>query len=221
LKNKSAFTMIELVFVIVILGIIASIAMDRMDRDLRQEASETILSHIRLAQQLALSDDKHQVNNDVNWYTRYWQMEYLPCDNGDFFYRVGSHSSSGWGIDDKEEATTDPTDGKYIWSDSTCSPPPSNDTSENVFLTKKFGITNIDNTGGCSAVTDIGFDYLGRPYNGIAMPPSADFSNIMTQDCNLTFTLSTDQDNDGNSDTFTITIEAETGHSFIVGQDNS
>jgi len=220
LKNKSAFTMIELVFVIVVLGILASIAMGRMERDLRQEASETILSHIRLAQQLAMSDDKHQANNDANWYTRYWQMEYLSCDNGDFFYRVGSHyNHPNWGIDIKEESAIDPIDGKYIWTDSSCDV--LTDTSPNVLLTKKFGITNINNTGGCSAVTDIGFDYLGRPYNGIAMPPSADFSNIMTQDCNLTFTLSTDQDNDGNSDTFIITIEAETGHSFIVGRENS
>jgi prepilin-type N-terminal cleavage/methylation domain-containing protein len=218
--KKSAFTMIELVFVIVVLGIIASIAMGRMERDLRQEASETILSHIRLAQQLALSDDKHQSNNDANWYTRYWQMEYLSCDNGDVFYRVGSHRNHpNWGIDIKEESAIDPTDGKYIWSDSTCIP--LTDTSNNVLLTQKFGITNINNIGGCSTVSDIGFDYLGRPYNGIATPTTADFSNIMTQDCNLTFTLSTDQDNDGSSDTFIITIEAETGHSFIVGQDNS
>ncbi len=220
MKNKSAFTMIELVFVIVVLGILASIAMGRMDRDLKQEASSTILSHIRLTQQLALRDNKHQANNDTNWYTRYWQMEYLSCDNGDYFYRVGSHyNHPNWGIDIKEEAAIDSIDGKYIWSDESCIP--ESDTSENVLLTKKFGISNITNTGGCAAVTDIGFDYLGRPYNGIAMPTTADFSNIMTTDCNLTFTMSTDEDNDGNDDTFTITIEAETGYSFIVGQEAS
>jgi len=39
----------------------------------------------------------------------------------------------------------------------------------------------------------------------------------MTKDCNLTFTLSTDQDNDGVPDSFTITIEAETGGRFYCG----
>ena len=43
----------------------------------------------------------------------------------------------------------------------------------------------------------------------------------MTTDCNMTFQMSTDQDNDGINDSFTITIEAETGHSFIVGAENS
>jgi len=220
LKNKSAFTMIELVFVIVVLGILASLAMGRMDRDLKQEASEHILSHIRLTQQLALRDNKHQFNNDLNWYTRYWQMEYLQCDNGDYFYRVGSHTNHpNWGIDVKEEAAIDSIDGRYIWADELCTP--ENDTSKNVLLTKNFGITNIINSGGCAAVNDIGFDYLGRPYNGIAQPVTADFSNIMTTDCNLTFTMSIDEDNDGNDDQFIITIESETGHSFIYDQNQS
>ena len=212
MKNKSAFTMIELVFVIVVLGILASLAMGRMDRDLKQEASENILSHIRLTQQLALRDNKHQPN-DTMWYTRYWQMEYLVCDNGDFFYRVGSHfNHPNFGIDIKEEAAIDPIDGKYIWADSTCSV--LSDTSKNVLLTKKFGISNIVNSGGCAAIDDIGFDYLGRPYNGIAIPATANFSNIMTTDCNLTFTMS-------DNDSFVITIESETGHSFINGQEDS
>ena len=219
MKNKSAFTMIELVFVIVVLGILASLAMGRMDRDLKQEASEHILSHIRLTHQLALRDNKHQSSNDANWHTRYWQMEYLQCDNGGYFYRVGSHyNHPNWGIDIKEEAAIDPIDGKYIWADELCTPEA--DTSENVLLSKKFGIINIVNSAGCAAVDDIGFDYLGRPYNGIAIPATANFSNIMTADCNLTFTMSTDEDNDGLNDEFIITIKSETGHAFIVGQED-
>ena len=212
--------MIELVFVIVILGILASLAMGRMDRDLRQEASEHILSHIRLTQQLALRDNKHQATNDTSWHTRYWQMEYLACNDGGFFYRIGSHSNHpNWGIDIEEEAAIDTVDGKYLWADESCTV--GSKTSENVLLTNRFGIDNVVNTGGCSAVNDIGFDYLGRPYNGVARPSTADFSNIMNTDCNLTFTMSTDENKDGEDDEFIITIRAKTGHSFIVGQEES
>jgi prepilin-type N-terminal cleavage/methylation domain-containing protein len=225
--KKSAFTMIELVFVIVVLGIIASIAMGRMERDLRQEASETILSHIRLAQQLALNDDKHldstlpQATRD-RWQLGYWQFSMKACGN-DIAYRVGSDTSLGGGINGigKTEAAIDPINGKYIFSNN-CSNI-ANDESPSVLLTKKFGITNagVNNSGGCTG-RQILFDYLGRPH---FRNPTADntpnFSNIMTQDCNLTFTMSTDQDNDGANDTFTITIESETGHAFIVGQNNS
>lgn len=56
--KKPAFTMLELVFVIVVLGILAALAMPRLDRDLRQEAKDNILSAIRYTQHLALMDDK-------------------------------------------------------------------------------------------------------------------------------------------------------------------
>ena len=78
--------MIELVFVLVILGILASLAMGRMDRDLRQEAAETILSHIRLTQQLALRDNKHSSDNNNSWQRAYWNINLSTCENGDWSY---------------------------------------------------------------------------------------------------------------------------------------
>jgi len=49
--KHSAFTMIELVLVIVVLGILAALAMPRLERDLRQEAKDNLLSAIRYTQQ--------------------------------------------------------------------------------------------------------------------------------------------------------------------------
>lgn len=59
-----AFTMIELVFVIVVLGILSALAMPRIDRDLRQEAKDNILSSIRYTQHLALIDEKTNPGSD-------------------------------------------------------------------------------------------------------------------------------------------------------------
>ena len=219
MKNKSAFTMIELVFVIVVLGILASLAMGRMDRDLKQEASETILSHIRLAQQLALRDNKHRSDNDANWQRAYWQFGFRACGTA-VAYRVGSDISLGGngvnGIGDTE-AAIDPIDGKYLRTAS-CSEN-ATDESSSVLITKKYGILNsgVVNSGGCPS-RGISFDYLGRPHTNQTYN-NADFSRIMLQDCNLTFTMQTDQDGIGGNDNFTITVEAETGHAFIVGQE--
>ena len=225
MKKKSAFTMIELVFVIVILGILSSLAMGRMDRDLKQEAASSILSHIRLTQQLALNDNKHLPTGSVNqgnWQTAYWQFSMKACGD-DIAYRVGSDTDMGSGVNGigQSESAINPTDGKYIFSED-CSTLSDNETPV-VLLSKKFGIQNsgVVPTGGCDR-NQILFDYLGRPhfrnttYNG-----QSEFQNIMTRDCNLTFTMSTDEDNDGVNDEFTITIEAETGHAFIVGQEDS
>jgi len=42
--QNSAFTLLELVFVILVLGILTALAIPRIDRDLRQEAADNILS---------------------------------------------------------------------------------------------------------------------------------------------------------------------------------
>jgi len=203
--------MIELVFVIVILGILASLAMGRMDRDLRQEAADNILSHIRLTQQLALRDNKHRSDNSANWQRAYWKINFDCSTYPTCRYVVASDIDLS-GTIVKSEAAVDPTDGKYLWNDD------SSDTemSNKVLVENKFGINNINLSSGCNGSSSIAFDYVGRPYVNNS-GASNNFANIMTTDCNLTFTISTDQDDDGVDDNFTITIEAETGNTFIVG----
>ena len=212
--KKSAFTLIELVFVIIVLGILASIAMDRTDRDFKQEASDTVLSQIQLAQRLALNDNKHRIDNDLKWQKAYWRFEYRKCSGVPFqSTRVGSDIDMDGSIDKKESAV-DPSNGKYVYTNGDCTNLAS-DESPAVIILKKAGVKSVTRTGGCSGTGQyISFDYLGRPHHGSYSTPF--FQNIMTTDCNMTFQMSTDQDNNGVDDSFTITIEAETGHSFIV-----
>jgi len=215
--KKRAFTIIELIFVIVILGILASLAMGRMDRDLKQEASETILSHIRLAQQLALRDNKHRQDNNRLWQRAYWRFEYGKCKNttnldgtAQYYYRVGSATTLDMGFN-KNESAINPVDGKYLYTINSCDDL-QKDESPTILISKKFGINRIRKYGGCNKVQHIAFDYLGRPHHQIASYGSADFSKIMTNNCRLKFEMST-------GDSFSIIIEAETGHAFIVGQE--
>jgi len=213
LKNKSAFTMIELVFVIVVLGILASLAMGRMDRDLKQEASESILSHMRLTQQLALRDNKHRSDSSSNWQRAYWQIDF-NCTS-DCTYSVGSDLDLDGSLAMLESAI-DPVDGKYLWNDGGTD----TDMSKKVLLENKFGIHTITPSSGCVTSNSIAFDYNGRPYLSIDTATN-NFLTIMNTDCNLTFIMSTDEDNDGIDDQFIITIEAETGYSFIYDQNQS
>jgi prepilin-type N-terminal cleavage/methylation domain-containing protein len=236
LKKKSAFSLIELVFVIVVLGILASLAMSRSERDLRQEASETILSHIRLAQQLALRDNKHRpfdgTNNDDRWQRAYWRFEYANCSDMENYdgtaslhYRVGSSIDLGANID-KAESAINPINGKYLYTFHTCNDL-EDDESPEVLLSEKFGVRKIemDTNSGCgiavgsSTAKQIAFDYLGRPHRGVNAYNTPQFQKLMIEDCNITFTMSTDQNSDGNDDSFIITIKKETGHAFIIDQE--
>jgi len=162
--------MIELIFVIIVLGILASLAIGRMDRDLKQEASETILSHIRLAQQLALRDNKHRKDNNGLWQRAYWRFEYGKCRNttnpngtAEYYYRVGSATTLDSAFN-KNESAINPIDGKYLYTMNKCNDLRS-DESPTILISKKFGINRIRKYGGCNKVQHIAFDYLGRPHH--------------------------------------------------------
>ena len=210
--KRSAFTMIELVFVIIVLGILAALVMPRLERDLKQEAADNILSNIRYTQHLAILDYKHDFNNP-KWQQRFWKIMFAPCLNGEIFYRVGSDDNmTGSGLFSKNEAAIDPTNGQpmYWANNDDCSNGGDGTVSENIFLSKKYGVTTVSTTN-CNGVSHIGFDHLGRPHQSFGASASADYSTYLDASCRFTFTMS-----DG--DTFSIDIEPETGYAQIVGQ---
>jgi len=216
--KKSAFTMIELVLVIVVLGILAALTIPRLERDLRQEAADNILSSIRYTQHLALLDDKHKFDN-ATWQQRFWHMYFGTCENK-AFYAIGSDddmTGSSNARVNHTEAAIDPANGKLIWAKdgSSCSGTLSlTELSPNLFIEKKYGIKSIVPSGGCSNKY-IGFDHLGRPYAS-AFTNSSKPNNAgrITSPCRFTFTLSDD-------DTFAIIIEPETGYAYIANQSGS
>jgi len=156
IKNRTAFTMLELVFVIVVIGILAALSMSKIDRDIRQEAADNILSAIRYTQHLALNDDKTDPF-DPNWQQKFWNI---------------SFSNSEYNITSNGVAAIDPINGKLMDGSATASP--------NTQLQKKYGINNIS---GCNNL--LAFDHLGRPFKAV-VGAGNDYSKYMPNDCNLT-----------------------------------
>ena len=56
--------MIELVFVIVVIGIITAVMLPRIDRDNVYEAAQQLISHIKYTQHLAMMDNKFDDTDD-------------------------------------------------------------------------------------------------------------------------------------------------------------
>ena len=204
--KHSAFTMIELIFVIVVLGIIASLAIPRFDRDLRQGAKDNLLSAIHHTQGLALVDDKTSPT-ESDWQKKLWKIRFSTSDtdNKAFFYTISSDINTN-GYVSKNETAIDPVNGKYMYNnnaDTTIGP----DESPNIFIGKKYGITSIHFNGGCSDDQQhIAFDHLGRPHNGMGSATN-DYSKYMASDCNITIGF---EDNDIAQ--LIITIATETGY---------
>jgi len=210
--KKNAFTMLELVLVIVVLGILAALTIPRLDRDLKQEAADNILSAIRYTQHLALNDNKQKFNNK-KWQRRFWQIQFAQCSDGKYFYRIGSDDDmDSTSTFEKSEAAIDSANAKpiYMANNGDCT---DTTVSHNILIGKKYGVTVKNGSGGCPGKS-IGFDHLGRPHVGFSSSNKPDSSSYMQTECIFTFNLS-------NGDNFKIRIEPETGYAYIDGQANS
>lgn len=200
---RTAFTMLELVFVIVVIAILASLAIPRMERDFRREARSDIITALRYTQHLALIDDKLDIS-DSNWQRKLWKISFATStlSNRAFFYTISSDRNNNGHIS-KSECAIDPANGKYMYNnngDTTIH----SDESPNIFIGKNFGINSISFAGGCTA-QHIAFDNFGRPYSGITTATN-DHRSYMRSDCHITFGFATDS-----IEPLTVTIAQETG----------
>jgi prepilin-type N-terminal cleavage/methylation domain-containing protein len=222
---KKAFTLLELVFVIVVIGILAALILPRTKTNPVQEAAVQVLSHIRYTQHLALVDDKYDAN-DAKWYKGRWQIVF--GNNNNFAnnkpaytifsdtLNVATNSYSG---DPKEsEVAVDPQNPNLIMTggyNNTAALDYNNagfKGMKELNLGEKYGITNVSFSGGCNIGLRISFDYLGRPFTGdqstMTGPYSALTPRLITSDCNITLT-------DG-TETATIQISPETGYAKVI-----
>lgn len=204
--KRFAFTMLELVFVIIVIGILAVLAMPNFRGNPLQTAAEQVASHIRYTQHLAMVDDIFDPTDPTWWQIR-WQIQfedYAP-DPGKIYviYRNLDKDTN----EDDDEIARDPLTRQLMrGADKDIAIPPFK-YMDNLLISKKYGISNVTFSAGCNASgptsNRIGFDNLGRPYtrSNSAVSP---YDDLMTVDCNVTLVHS-----DG---TATITIRRETGY---------
>jgi prepilin-type N-terminal cleavage/methylation domain-containing protein len=219
-KNRQptpAFTMLELVFVIVVLGILAALALPRMERDIRQEAADNILSAIRYTQHLALTDNKQRYDT-TDWMQRLWLIRFETYGS-EVNYKIGTDMDQDGNID-KEEAAIDPLNKKYLYTTDNTK---DSDESKTIFLTKFYGISGVtfNNCHGAqsSSANHIAFDNKGRVHRGILNTSSSttggagnDFDTyVKNGQCEITFTSSSYND-------IKIIILEETGYAYIANQ---
>ncbi|MFA6144753.1 MAG: type II/IV secretion system protein [Sulfurimonas sp.] len=211
--KRFAFTMLELVFVIIVIGILAVLAMPNFNRHPLQEAAEQVASHIRYTQHLAMVDDKFDPT-DVTWYKEKWQIRFRR-NSGSSAYVIFSDSDAD-GNSNNTEMAIDPLTGKRIDGISLFTP---SEKYKNANLTEMYDIQGDDDginqscfiADGSSVTSNRGvfaFDNLGRPYRGVSNATSPT-THLMTSDCNLTLT-----NNSGES--IIVRVSAETGYVCIL-----
>lgn len=191
---KKAFTMIELVFAIVVIGILAATILPSTRTNPVAEAATDLLSKIRYTQHLAIVGDKY--TGTGTWYKNRWQIQ---LDTNTNVYSIVTNTT----------LAKDPMN-------------PDNNIS--VDLSAKYGVTISVTGTVCSlnngGVHAIGFDYLGRPMAGDLntltssyvgtniefVQPISDTNPL--SDCNIVLT--------NGSETATINITPETGYASVT-----
>ena len=181
---KKAFTLVELVFVVVVIGILAFALWPTKQPTQALEAARQIVAHIRYTQHLALNDDKFAAHTDTggtssiakDWYKRLWRITFSnltadkDCKIGGWRYAVYQNIAND--LSDKGqpngtiEAARNPAQaGKVL---SACYSGLSTNTSDELNLSQTYKIENIDFSE--FGTQGIIFDELGRAY------PRGDFS---------------------------------------------
>lgn len=205
---KKAFTMIELIMIIVVVGILAVAVIPRVDRDTLVEATNQVASHIRYTQHLAMMDDKYDPK-DSTWYKSRWQIYFTKGAGSDniWSYSIFSDFVKGkTGNPDVSELAKNPQNpSKFLTGgfggtvgkgDSRISP--------ELNIGKKYGITNVEFTGGCSGGQRLAFDEVGRPYGTLTNADNP-VKGLLKSDCIIKLS-------DGGNKKGIITISAETGY---------
>lgn len=211
---KKAFTMLELVFVIVVVGILSFMAASRFERNTLQEAADQVVGHIRYTQHLAMINDKF-ISTDATWYKTRWQIIFSTSatyTNGKISYSIFSDmAGSHTGQADISEIAKNPLDNSKLLSGGYAGTFYTSDSraTKEMNIGNKYGIDTYSLSGGC-ANSRISFDYLGRPITGDSSTSTAAYitSRIIKTQCRVTLQSGTNA--------IVIAIEPETGFTHIL-----
>ena len=217
---KKAFTLLELIFVILIIGIISVITFPKIGNGKLRKAANQVVSHIRYTQHLAMSDDKYDKNN-INWFKARWTIVF----NSDAFtnnresYTIFSDLPSYSGNPGTSEPAINPLNSSKMLSGGFTGGPNSLDIrhlsfagTDELNIGTTYGITNVIFNTICQSNSSkrLSFDHIGRPLIGKMSSYLTPYTNnrILSGICQITLVNS-----EGNA---TISIDPETGYVRIT-----
>jgi Tfp pilus assembly protein FimT len=231
---KKAFTIIELIFIIILIGIMSAVATSYLRDDKLALATYQVLEHIRYTQHLAISEHKFDPKDALynahtdkkgpygRWYYSRWQI-WFRTNSNHMLYAIFSDRNRGGNFDyvPMLEAAKDPLTLKVMaYRLSTEVGYQNNEeyNNENFDLTSKYGITNIT-TVNCNqeslnpSKARIVFDEKGRPYGGISAINDSDaYSYRIKQQCVISMIHESGRRAE-------ITVYPETGYAEITRLD--
>ena len=204
---KRGFTLIELVFVIVIIGVLSAILAPRFDRPSITEATHQLVSHIRYTQHLAMMDNKFDPIQQF-WYRERWHILFDNTDST--IYTIASNRDGNNNLIPADIAVDPSNQALFLTGDISIVGINISNVNQNLNLRDKYGVATLTLTEGCQNTNAISFDYLGRPIAGDSSTDVSSYSATLLQ-ARCVITLQTNDDNNRS-----IAIEPETGYTHIL-----
>lgn len=232
---KKAFTLIELVLVVVIIGIVSAAIVPRFNRSTLDEAAHQIMSHIRYTQHLALMDNKFDSKDD-KWFQGRWQIRFfkditfssMPPNKtyaNIWSYAIYTDKPTYAHLPNLSELARNPLNPSQYLSggyNNTLHVEDKRATSE-MRLGEKYGINDIKFKNGCrGGITHLQFDQLGRPFNNYITgtnPYGINHSThprLIRKRCEIELCITEECDTANKDEKITIAIEPETGYVHLL-----
>jgi len=225
LLMKKAFTMIELVFVLVVIGILAAVIIPNTKTNPVMEAAIQLVSDIRYTQHLAMTDDKYSAAT-IDWYRKRWQIVFINSSkaNNQYAYTIFSDTSNT-GDPNISEIAKNPQNPSQLMTGGSSGGEVSlgiNDPNFNgmkkLNLGMSYGVSSMKFSSSCSVNGSkrIAFDYIGRPIKGKLGAANGaggnnrayESNNLIQSNCDITLSNGTKN--------VTIRITRETGYTSIL-----
>ena len=228
---KKSFTLLELVFVIVVIGIISLATIRNIPSDNLERAAIQLASHIRYTQHLALTHDFFSVT-DPHWFKRRWRISFNRGEgtNNYWAYTVWADTAgTASGSPDPQEIAINPLNNSKKLTGGfngnlfihTGDP----EATEELNIGEYYGILDVRFSSACRTGThskSIGFDHVGRPLRGAIENYTSPYDSsvvtniLIVSQCQITLCTITDCTLANDEEKKVIAIEAETGYIHIL-----
>lgn len=172
---KKAFTLIELIFVIIVIGILAATILPNTKQNPLETAAVQLVSHLRYTQHLAMIDDPYEDKYD-EWFHNRWRLKFYKGDrsNQKWSYSIFSEADSRNNARLSSLAKNPLNIDQYMSGGHNIVGSKDEkkklDIREKEFIGMKtlnlgesYGISKISLKDGCSRTTYLSFDHFGRP----------------------------------------------------------
>jgi len=183
--NKKSFSLIELIFVIMLLAIITSQVSLKNNLSKIKLAKQQIVLHLKYTRYIAMLDNKYDNNNSL-WFRKRWTMKFLNCQKkiGGLYYVIYSDENLNGSIS-KEETLKDPLTSNYIYSFQ-CKEDTVYDKNKLILLTKRYNIESINiSCNKTSTIGQLSFDINGELHSKLSTKDNEHDKYKIKKDCEI------------------------------------